>query len=229
MAARGTTLHAITHNENDALVYRTCAADCTVTANWQESGPLFIHSGYTPTAIAVTAQGGVRVAYNQGVSDANQTPEIKQLDHKLLVWSCDANCMDARNWQGVMLGGDGEGQKGLSLAELGGALVVLATNATDAPAYICPTGCTDGANWVRVPVDSSEAFRLQYDPVTYGSTGCSSGPASFAAWYLDDGVAAIRPDGSLAFVFGSHMLRECSPTQTMPTYLPGFGRFVYMP
>jgi len=226
MVARGTTLHAVTNNEADSLVYRTCTGDCTVPTNWQESPPLFVHDGYQPTAIAVTAQGGVRVAYNQGSSASSQPQQIKDQDNRLLVWSCDTNCLAPSSWSGVMLGELREGEEGLSLAEAGGALVVAATNSIDAKVHACTMGCTNGANWGSGVVDSSEAFRLQYDPITYGSAGCTPGPATFAAWYLDDGVTAIRPDSSVAFVFGSHMLRKCYTTQTMATYLPGFGRFV---
>lgn len=229
MVARGTALHAVTYNDNDSLVYRTCASDCTVTANWQESPPLFIHDGYMPTSIAVTAQGGVRVAYNQGPSASSQTPPIKAQDNRMLVWSCDANCLAPAGWNGVMLGDSREGEEGIALVELGGALAVVATNSIDAKVHVCTSGCTEAANWGRAPVDSSEAFRLQYDPVTYGSAGCSNGNASFAAWYLDDGVIAVRPDGSAAVAFGSHMLRKCNPLQTMASYLPGFGRLVWLP
>ncbi|MEW5739983.1 MAG: hypothetical protein AB1938_13710, partial [Myxococcota bacterium] len=228
MAARGTTLHAIMHNENNELVYRTCTGNCTVTSNWQESPPLFVFNSYQPTAIAVTAQGGVRVAYNQG-NGGSSDPQIMAQDYRLLVWSCDANCMDPTSWNGVILGDANEGTEGLSLVEAGGGLVLLSTNETTATVHVCSSGCTNNANWQRGVVDSSEAFRLAYDPVTYGSSGCSPGPASFAAWYLDDGIAALRPDGSAAFVFGSHMLRKCYPTQDMATWLPGFGRLAYVP
>jgi hypothetical protein len=230
MATHGTVLHAVVHNEGDSLVYRTCAANCTTTANWQESPPLFIHDGSMPTAVVVNKQGGVRVAYNQGVSASTQSPAIKAQDLKVLVWQCDANCTaSTASWSGVILGNAEDGNEGLSLAEKDGALVMLLTNSIDAAVLVCDSNCLDSSKWVRGPIDSSEAFRLQYPPATYGSSGCSTQPAYFAAWYLDDGVVAIRPDGSVAFAFGSHMLRKCSITQVQATYLPGFGRLTFVP
>ena len=229
MVARGTTLHAVTFNEGDSLVYRTCAANCTQTASWQESPPLFIHDGSMPTAIAVTAQGGVRIAYNQGTSASNQSAPIKAQDNRVLVWSCDSNCLAVASWRGTVVGNARDGEEGISLAEAGGALVLLTTNSNDATGSLCTAGCTDAANWQRLPVDSSTAFGNQYNPITWGSTGCSSPPAFYAAWYLDDGVLAIKPDGTVATAFGSHMLRRCSSGQVSASYLPGFGRIVYFP
>lgn len=229
MAARGTTLHAVTFNEDDSLVYRTCASNCTQTASWQESPPLFIHDGAMPTAIAVTAQGGVRIAYNQGTSASNQSAAIKAQDNRVLAWSCDSNCLVTASWSGTIVGNARNGEEGISLAEAGGALVLLTTNTDDATGLICTAGCTNGASWQTVPVDSSTAFGAQYNAITYGSGGCSAPPASFAAWYLDDGVVAIRPDGSVATAFGSHILRRCTPGQVNATFMPGFGRIVYFP
>jgi hypothetical protein len=182
-----------------------------------------------PTAIAVTASGGVRVAYNQGTSASNQSAAIKAQDNRVLAWSCDSNCLATASWSGTIVGNARDGEEGISLAEAGGALVLLTTNTVDATGLICTTNCTDGASWQTVPVDSSTAFGAQYNPITYGSAGCSSPPAYYAAWYLDDGVVAIRPDGSVATAFGSHMLRRCSSGQVNATFMPGFGRIVYFP
>jgi hypothetical protein len=228
MAARGTTLHAVLYNELDSLVYRTCASNCTVATNWQESPPLFIHDGSMPATIAVTAQGGVRVAYNQGISASNQSPAIKAQDQRVLVWSCDANCLVPTSWAGVIVGTVRDGEEGMSLAEQSGALVVVTTNTIDATYLLCTSGCTSDANWARGFVDSTAAFSAGYPPATYAATGCSAQPY-FAAWYLDEGVVAIRPDGSVAAAFSSHMLRQCNVGMTTSTYLPGFGRVVFQP
>lgn len=70
-----------------------------------------VHDGVIPTAIAVTASGGVRVAYNQGVWASNQTP-IKAQDNRLLVWSCDSNCLAAAGWSGTVIGNSLDGEEG---------------------------------------------------------------------------------------------------------------------
>lgn len=229
MAAHGTTLHAITWNDNDSLVYRTCASNCTQPTSWQETPPLFIHDGSMPTAIAVTASGGIRVAYNQGVSASNQSAAIKLQDNRLLAWSCDSNCLQTASWAGTIIGNAEDGNEGISLVEAGGTQVLLSTNSIDATGLLCSANCTDGASWQTVPVDSSTAIGNQYDPIAHGSVGCSNGNAYFAAWYLDDGVLAVRPDGSVATAFGSHILRKCTALQTSASYLPGFGRLTYFP
>ena len=229
MVARGTTLHAVIFNDSDSLVYRTCAANCTQAASWMESTPYFIHDGRMPTAITVTAQGGVRIAYNQGTSASNQSAAIKAQDNHVLVWSCDANCMAIANWGGTIVGSARDGEEGISLAESNGLLVLLTTNTDDATGSICTAGCTNGASWQTVAVDSSTGFGAQYNPITWGSAGCSSPPAYYAAWYLDDGVLAVKPDGTVATAFSSHMLRRCTSGQVSATYLPGLGRITYFP
>lgn len=227
MAARGTTLHAVVYNDVDSLVYRTCSSNCTEAANWQESPPLFIHDGIGQVAVVVTAQNGVRVAYNQGVSAADQSAAIKAQDSRLLVWSCDANCLVPANWAGVILGDVREGEAGLSMAEAGGALVLSLVSTVAINTRVCLSGCTNAAQWGVSLVDSAELMALEYDPYVYGLSGCSSRP-SFAAWYPVEGSLAIRPDGSLAFANANHMLRTC-PGQSSPSYLPGFGRVVFLP
>jgi hypothetical protein len=182
-----------------------------------------------PTAIAVTPSGGVRVAYNQGVSASNQSAPIKAQDDRLLFWSCDSNCLAAAGWNGTVIGNARDGLEGISLAEQGGALVLLTTNSIDATGLICTSGCTNSSSWTTVPVDSSSDMAAQFDPIQHGSVGCTNGTAYFAAWYLDDGVLTIRPDGSVVTAFGSHILRKCTALQTSASYLPGFGRLTYFP
>lgn len=93
---------------------------------------------------------------------------------------------------------------------------------------VCTAGSTE-VNWASGVVDSSTEFSRSHDPFQWGGAGCSVMPPYFAAWYLDDGVIAVRPDGSAAFVFGSHMLRRCAASNTTATYLPGLGRLTFSP
>lgn len=226
MAAHGTTLHLVLQNEVNALVYRTCAADCTNAGSWQESPPLFIHDGYQPTSLAVTSAGGLRLAYNQGPTPANESPAIKAQDQKVLVWSCDANCMQESGWSGVILGDLRDGEEGIMLAERGGALVLALTNTLTVVTRVCTSNCGVDTSWQSGEVDSTTAINAAYDPNVYGM--CGTSVPAFSAWYPDDGVVAIRPDGAVAFAHSTHMLRTCAG-QSTPSRLPGFGRLVYLP
>lgn len=94
--ARGTTLHQLVDNatgsaNGNMLSYRTCAGNCTAAASWKELWNYWAYDGARPLAIAVTAQGGVRIAYNQGVAAASQPLAVKAQDNKPLFWSCDTS------------------------------------------------------------------------------------------------------------------------------------------
>jgi hypothetical protein len=233
LAARGTTLHQLVDNATAStggtrLAYRTCSANCTQEASWQELPDLFVYDGEMPTAIAVTAQGGVRVVYNQGVSAASEPPAIKAQDSKMLTWSCDTNCLQTASWSGFITGAAGDGAKGLSLVEHGGSLVVAVTSSDKVFTRLCGQNCLEPANWQEAEVDSAARVTAEYSPFTYVGATCSGTAAQSATWHMENAVAAVRPDGSAAFVHAVSILRIC-PGSTGPVYIPGYGRLLFVP
>lgn len=225
MVANGTTLHAVMHDNGSALVYRTCASNCTQASSWLESVPLFVHDGYPATAISVSPQGRVTVAYNQGIAPTNETPAVKAQDKQVLVWECSANCMTAAGWAGDIVGAVDDGQDGVALVEAGGTRALVLSQTSVVVARVCNSNCTKAASWPGVELDTSAALSAEFDP--YSVTGCSGTPA-FAGWYPKGAVAAIAPNGSAVFAYYTTMLRRCS-NSTMINSLPGYGRFGYLP
>ena len=233
LAARGTTLHQLVDNTTtglnaNALSYRTCASNCTQEASWQELPNVFVYDGQMPLAIAVTAQGGVRIVYNQGTSDASQPTNIKAQDNKMLVWGCDSNCLQISAWSGLIMGAVSDGDRGISLAEQGGALVLAISNSNRIITKFCGSNCLLDTSWQSADVDTSAAMTADFNPFTYVGATCSGNPPQSATWHLEQGVVAIRPDGAVAFAHAAHILRTC-PNSTSVVYLPGFGRLVYLP
>ena len=234
LAARGTTLHQLIDDDPPSggnartLAYRTCAGNCTQEASWQELPNLFIYDGLKPLAIAVTAQGGVRAVYNQGTSASNESPAIKAQDNKMLVWGCETNCLQISSWSGFITGAVDDGERGLSLAEQGGSMVIAITNDDRVFARYCGQNCLTDTNWLMDDVDTSLAVTAAYDPFTYAEATCSGARPLSATWHLAHGVVAIRPDGSAAFTHAASILRVC-PGSTGPVYIPGYGRLVFVP
>lgn|GEM_PF-1866527 len=232
LAVEGTTLHQLIDNAagngtGNALSYRRCEADCTEASNWQELPNLFAFDGGMPNALVVTADGRVRIAYNQGASDSSQSTEVKAQDQRLLVWGCDADCLEASSWTGFISGEAGDGAKGIALAELNGALVLAVSNDDRILGRYCADDCLVDSNWTEVELDSAEAVSAEYDPLLYSGRTCSGLPPLFATWHLAQGVTAITPDGSAAFAHAASLLQTCAGS-TSVTYLPGFGRVVYV-
>ena len=234
LAASGTTLHLMMNNEASALVYRTCASNCTVDTSWQESPPLFAHDGYGAVAVVATASGGVRVAYNQGTAAPGEPAAVQMQNNKVLVWSCDANCLSQASWTGVLLGAEKDGADGLSLGALGNSLVLAVTTDADqtVTARICDMNCGDAASWQSGVVDSANAMNAEVDP--YQLVGCSdtSNPNQyvrpiFAGWYPYKPVVAVTPSGAVAVAHAPYALRTCSGSSG-PTRLPGIGRFAFL-
>jgi hypothetical protein len=233
MVARGTTLHQIVDNDTPsanatALSYRTCASNCTQQANWQELPNFFAYDGSKPLAIAVTAAGGLRVVYNQGVAATGESAQVKAQDNRILFWSCDANCLQAGSWSGTTLGASGDGADGLAMVEFGGALVVAVTNGSRVFAGICGQDCLTESNWQVADIDSTEAMTANYDPYLYTGDTCSGTRPISATWNMETAVVAIRPDGAVAFAHAVSILRMCA-SSTGPVYIPGFGRVVFAP
>lgn len=234
LATSGTTLHLVMNNDASALVYRTCASNCTVDTSWQESPPLFAHDGYGAVSVVATATGGVRVAYNQGTAASGEPPAVQMQNNKVLVWSCDANCLTAASWTGVLLGAEKDGADGLSLGALGNSLVLAVTTDADqtVTARICDMNCGDSASWQSGVVDSATSMNAEADP--YQLVGCtdSSNPNQyvrpiFAGWYPYKPAVAVTPSGAVAVVHAPYALRTCSGSSG-PTRLAGIGRFAFL-
>jgi hypothetical protein len=233
LAARGTTLHQIVDNRvgslgTTALSYRTCASNCTVEASWQSLPNIFPYDGTMANAIAVTAAGGIRVAYNQGTSTPSESAAVKAQDNRMLFWSCDANCLQSTSWSGLVTGVAGDGAKGLAMAETGGAIVLAVTNGDRVFAKVCGQDCLNESQWQTADVDTIDVWTSQYDPTVATASTCSGVPPTSASWTLSNGVLAIRPDGAVAFADVASILRTC-PGTTYVDYEPGFGRVVYLP
>jgi hypothetical protein len=233
LAARGTTLHQLVDNAagssaTTALSYRTCASNCTVEASWQTLPNFFPYGGTMPTAIAVTAAGGIRVVYNQGTSDASQSAAVKAQDNRMLFWSCDADCLQSTSWSGLITGAAGDGAKGIAMAETGGTIVLAVTNGDRVFAKVCGQNCLSESQWQSADVDNIDTWTSQYDPVVLTSSTCSGVPPTNASWTLTSGVLAVRTDGAVAFADVASILRAC-PGSTYVEYQPGYGRVVYLP
>lgn len=227
LVAVGTALHLVMNNESGALIYRTCSGNCTLEASWQESPPLFAHGETPPVSLAATASGGLRVAYNQGSSLSTEPPAVQMQDDRVLVWSCDANCLVPASWSGVILGDLRDGEDGLALTSLGEslALVVTTTDAQTVTVRACDANCTDAASWTSGIADSSNLMNADVDP--YAAIGCtdSSGAAvrpSFASWYPYKPVITLTAAGATV-VHAPYLLRTC-PGVSSSTRLPGVGR-----
>jgi hypothetical protein len=233
LAARGTTLHQLIDNADasttgSALGYRTCADNCTDPANWAALDNLFVYDGAMPNAIAVTAEGGVRIVYNQGVSDSGQPADVKAQDNMMLIWGCDADCLEPTSWSGFISGAAGDGVDGIAMVEFDGALVLSISNSNRVLTRVCEADCLLDTNWSEAEIDTSEAMTNDYDPFVYADSSCGSNELEFASWHLTQGVTAVRPNGSVAFAHTAHILRTCFGSSTVD-YLPGYGRVAYLP
>ncbi len=230
MAAGGTTLHMVLNNDFSALVYRTCSANCTEEASWQESPPLFTHNGQSAVSLTATPGGALKLAYNQGTAPDNESDAVKAQNRKMLVWTCPGNCAQQASWKGVVLGELGEGDDGLKLVSAGDTMVLTTTTVSELRVRVCSAGCEDAQAWTGGVVDSSEAISAAVDP--YAIQGCSSNgmavrPA-FAAWYPNAPAVTLTPSGGALFVHAPYILRTCSGSGS-PTRLPGIGRVIWAP
>jgi hypothetical protein len=233
LAAQGTTLHQLVDNatastNGTTLAYRTCASNCTQQASWQELPNLFVYDGAQPLSMAVTAQGVVHVAYNQGLSDASQPANIKAQDNKLLIWGCTSNCTTLSSWSGFITGAAGDGSEGIAMAEQLGSLVISISNSDRVFARYCGSNCLSEASWQSGDLDTAASVTADYNPYTLMQASCSGVAPQSATWHLAQGVVAIRPDGSAAFAHAASILRIC-PGSSSVVYVPGYGRFVFVP
>ncbi len=232
LAVQGTTLHQIVDNETTlpatSLAYRTCASNCTQEASWQELPNFVAYDGARGLAIAVTAQGGIRLAYNQGTAAAGESAAVKMQDKKLLFWACDANCLQLANWSGVILGDVDEGAAGLAMVTRANTVVLAVTNSAKVYTAVCQQGCTSLSNWGAADIDTSAKMTADYSPFVFAQTSCGGVLPQSATWHMENGVLAVRADGSAAFAHAVSVLRTC-PSSTSVVYVPGFGRVVDVP
>lgn len=234
LAATGTTLHQIIDNapgsgSANRLAYRTCTANCLQASSWQElMGFYFVYDGAQPLAFSATAQGGLRLAYNQGASDASEPPAVRAQDHKMLQWGCDGNCLQSASWSGFVTGAVDDGKNGLSMVSLGEASGLAVSNGGSIVTRICLGSCLVEANWQAGELDTVTALSAEMNPFTYAQNSCAGSTVVNASWTLGQGAIAVKPDGTLAFAHTTSMLRTCA-SSTAVVYVPGFGRIVYLP
>jgi hypothetical protein len=241
LAVSGTRLHMVLNTNpgspsgpftNGTIVYQTCDANCSVAANWQVSAPLFEYGPWTwgdsdhTLLLAVTSQGGVRLVYNQNVTTDTSPLDLKQNDGKLLLRSCDANCMDPASWSGLSFAN--EFPKALGINESRTAILTNKDNVLQA--YYCNASCSDSASWQAFELATSKILNAVLDP--YSLAGCTDGSNQyirpyFASFYPENARVALGTNNAVV-VHSSSMLRTCSFGQPSPTGLPGFGRILYL-
>lgn len=225
MAARGTTLHRIMDDDNRRLRYATCASNCILPSSWTESGPLFVHDGYMPTALVLTSSGRVHVAYNQGATDSSEPMNIQMQANKLIVWQCDTNCTTDTSWSGVILGQARDGEDGIAMVQVGGALVLALTQSLTLSAGVCANNCATDTSWAFGPVDETQTMNAAVNP--YMAFPCGSSAPTFAAWYPDDGVVAVNTvTGEAVFAHAAYALTTCGGTTARK---PSALRVIYSP
>lgn len=226
LAVQGTTLHHLINNGQGTLVYRTCSANCTQAASWTESPGLFAHNTSQPTALTVSPQGVVRVAYNQGMANSGESAQVKAQDDKMLFWECSANCMQASSWGGVVFAAN-QGQRGLDMASAGTSVVIAHAQETTMSLTFCESGCTDGARWQTADVDSQQKMEADVDPYTVTNCTNTNTPPQFATWFPEEPSVTILPSGATAVTWGMWMNRQC-PGGVLARR-QGYGRFLFAP
>lgn len=225
MVAHGTVLHHVINDGQGILRYRACTSDCTNPASWVESEPLFAHDIDQPTAIAVTEQGGIRLAYNQGTAASNQSAQVKSQDGQLLYWECDTDCMRASSWSGVALGVN-VGQSGLAIAEHDGAIVLAQAQGLELTTSICTNACATEGQWQTFVLDSQQQMTADVDPYTVRNCTNNDTPPDYATWFPEEPSVSVLPSGAVAYVYGMWMNRQC-PGSTLVRQ-QGYGRLVIL-
>lgn len=225
MVAQGTALHHLINDGQGMLRYRTCASDCTNPTSWTESEPLFAHDIDQPTAIVVTEQGGIRLAYNQGTAASSQSPQVKAQDDRLLYWECDTDCMRASSWSGVALGLNA-GQSGLAMAEYNGAMVLAHSQGLELTTSICAGDCATGDNWQSFVLDSQQQMTADVNPYSVRNCTNNNTPPDYATWFPEDPSVVVLPSGTVAYAYGMWMNRQC-PGSTLLRQ-QGYGRLIIL-
>jgi hypothetical protein len=225
LVAQGNTLHHVINNGQGTLVYRTCSSNCTNPASWAESPGLFAHNTNQPTALTVSPQGVVRVTYNQGMANSNESAQVKAQDDKMLFWECSANCMQAASWTGVVFRAE-QGQRGLAMASAGAPVVIAHAQGTTMSLTFCDANCGLAANWQSADIDTQAQMESDVSPYTVTNCTNTNTPPQFATWFPEEPSVTILPGGELATAWGMWMNRQC-PGGTLQRR-QGYGRVLVL-
>ncbi len=151
------------------LNYITCASNCTQAASW--SVPVNISASRGRVSLAVTAAGGLRVAYT--------TQETSLLTYR----ACDANCTSAAGWSTeALLMDSGAGQVSMRLDPQGRPRIFFNQNGAGTPQGHstfygwCEANCTDATAWefanIGLPSDDGR-LGLDFDLQSNGGVSAA--------------------------------------------------------
>jgi hypothetical protein len=200
------------------LKYGTCAASCTIPANWQLVYLDTMSAG--PGTLALDDAGGVHVVYIRGT----------QVSPTLHYAACATGCGTPGNWQ---LGG-GAAVPAASAPSMvtdgtGGVHAVFALGATAGFGYArCYANCTAAVNWIwgsaspgvqagapRIAVDADQRVHVFYGTGAAGTVrystcvvNCAAGPSTWRTTEVDaESVAgpvslAFGADGRVRLAYG---------------------------
>jgi hypothetical protein len=133
------------------LYYLACETMCIDKANWQRTRVIDPGSGSYPNPtwdLEVTDDGRPRV-----VLFAGDGMEQEDLDHELIYFWCDADCLSEANWHGHVAGwGAGNGESpDLELNTLGQPRIAHLTERDDLAFTSCEEKCeSDAGVWNSV-------------------------------------------------------------------------------
>jgi len=161
------------------LNYITCASNCTQAAAW--SAPLNLSTSRGRVSLAVTASGGLRVAYT--------TQETQLLAYR----TCDANCASLASWSNeALLMNSAAGQVSLRLDGQGRPRIFVNQNGAGTPKTHdsfygwCESNCTNAMAWQFASIGL---------PAGYGRLGLDfdlhAGGAVSAAIAVDKGELLV--------------------------------------
>jgi hypothetical protein len=222
LAVQGSKLHMMLERPDIAgvarsIVYRTCDANCINEANWQESAPLFGTYYGSPFSMAVTPQGRILFSYNPGASGLVQPPQGGPPERRLLFFVCDANCMSANSWQGLIIGDIGEGAGWVSMATVADSVVLATSDTATLVARVCAADCANpNTSWQIEEVDSASLLASIGNATQIakqvGACVDKNGnyvDALYATFGIGDPVVAVASDGSALFAHKPSLTATC--------------------
>lgn len=231
LAGSGTTLHLVYNDWVAGLRYQRCSGNCTQSASWTTSDPLFYHGDDGLLSLAASPGGRLLLAYNQGTTEASAPMDVKALDLHPLVWECTTGCDQRANWNGMVLGQAGDGVNGIAALVDATGVGAVFTNANTTTLGLCSTGCDMATSWRLLDVETQQSLNAGLpDPYVF-LPGCevSGMPVrpQLATWSPDFPAAAVSSRGLLVHT-GTRRLRTC-PGVTTPTVFGGWGRMIFVP
>jgi hypothetical protein len=199
------------------IVYRACDANCINEANWQESAPLFGTYYGSPFTMAVTPQGRVLFSYNSGASGYKEPPLGGPPERRLLFFVCDANCMLATSWQGLVIGDIGDGAGWVSMATVADSVILATSDTSKLIARVCAADCENpNTPWQTGEVDSSTLLASigNATQIAKAVGACVDENGNYvdavtATFGIGDPMVSVAPDGSTLFAHKPSLTATC--------------------